>query len=79
MEAWLKVRCAGLLDVKRHAMGGSRVRFLHLTTKEFLTKPEILSLLDSRVDNINFDPHEHLLAGQLARPKFRYERFSTVD
>ncbi|MCJ1381752.1 hypothetical protein MMC17_004863 [Xylographa soralifera] len=76
MEAWLRVRCAGLLEVKQHAMGGSTVRYLHLTTKEFLTKPEILSLLDSRINDINFDPHEHLLAGQLARLKFRYERFS---
>ncbi|MCJ1401268.1 hypothetical protein MMC11_004480 [Xylographa trunciseda] len=76
MEAWLKARCAGLLEIKKHAMGGSTVRYLHLTTKEFLMKPEISSLLDLRINDTSFDPHESLIAGQLVRLKYRYKRFA---
>jgi hypothetical protein len=65
MEALLKTRCGGLLEVHRSSLNSeirpaSSVEYLHLTVRDFFYKPEARKILEERSPT-GFDPNIVLL------------------
>ena len=70
MEDWMKIRCAGLLEVSayngpshlnyaRSSLG--KVQYLHRTVKDFLEKQDVRKMILSHTEPTDFDPCLSLL------------------
>ena len=78
MEPRLKSRCAGLLEVQRRHSGlqnleewpSGYVRYLHLTVKEYLEKPDVCTSLLALTNSSGFNASISLLRSKLLILKY---------
>lgn len=61
VTVWLKVRCAGLLEIRPRRPGSSVVEYIHLTAKEHLSALEILQYRGSQPFS-SFNPYLQIIA-----------------
>ncbi|PVH72462.1 hypothetical protein DL98DRAFT_365557, partial [Cadophora sp. DSE1049] len=66
MEAVLKTRCAGLLEIQAsestlYESWGGTIQYLHRTAREYLERPEVWSSITFHTSGTGFNPHLCLL------------------
>jgi hypothetical protein len=90
MEDWMKIRCAGLLEVSgrisvwsSELWGSSlsnpthswgKVQYLHRTVKDFLKKHDVRKMILSHTQNTDFDPYVSLLRSHVLQLKSAPDR-----